>query len=363
MKKVFLTLVATMLTLFASAQVKYEVVCKELPGDLQTLYLFNMETRALVDSATVKGGEATLKGTVSETYLMATMTGKNLRRDIYRCFIADGTPIQMQADNIQAGSELNLRFGRYQSEATGFGVKQNQFMEDYRALYEQTQGNIPAEKMAEFEGRYEKMQAEISTWRSNILADNKDNLIPLTYLITDADGIGYEHVAEYLKEYKYADRPSLAPLKELLKKEECKMPGAKVVDFEMKDLKGETVKLTDWVGKGNYVLVDFWASWCGPCRQEMPIVKEAYAKYHPKGFEVVGVSLDRSQHAWEQGVRDLGITWPQMSDLKYWQSEGAALYNIRAIPATILFAPDGTVVKAGLRGEELVKKLAELYKE
>ena len=363
MIKYILTLVASMLTLLASAQVKYDVVCKELPGDLDTLYLFNMETREQVDFVSVKGGEASLKGIVSETSLMALCLGKNLRTDIHRCFIADGTPIQLQGDNIQAGSEQNLRFGRYQSEATSFGVKQSQFMNDYRTLYEQTQGQIPAEKMAEFEGRYEKMQAEISVWRDNILKDNKDNLIPLTYLLTDADGIGYERVAEYLKEYKYADRASLAPLKELLKKEECKMPGAKVVDFEMKDLKGETVKLTDWVGKGNYVLVDFWASWCGPCRQEMPTVKEAYAKYHPKGFEVVGVSLDRTQQAWEQGVRDLGITWPQMSDLKYWQCEAAALYNIRGIPATILFAPDGTVVKAGLRGEELIKKLAELYKE
>ena len=151
MKKVFLTLVATMLTLLASAQVKYEVVCKELPGDLDTLYLFNMETREPVDFVSVKGGEASMKGTVSETSLMALCLGNNLRRDIYRCFIADGTPIQMQADNIQAGSEQNLRFGRYQSEATGFGVKQNQFMEEYRKLYEQTQGNIPAEKMAEFD--------------------------------------------------------------------------------------------------------------------------------------------------------------------------------------------------------------------
>lgn len=363
MKKIILTIVASMLTLWASAQVKYEVECKDLPGDLQTLYLFDMETHLLWDSVSVKQGEAKLSGTVSETSLMALMQGKNPRRDIYVCFIADGVPVKLQADNIQSASEQNMRFGKYQSQSTGFGKQQNDFMTEYRALYEETQGKIPAEKMAEFEQRYEKIQNEISVWRENILKDNKDNLIPLTYLLTDADGIGYDRVAEYLKSYKYADRPSLAPLKEMLKKEECKMPGAKVIDFEMKDLKGETVRLTNWVGKGNYVLVDFWASWCGPCRQEMPTVKAAYEKYHPKGFEVVGVSLDRSQQAWEQGVRDLGITWPQMSDLKYWQCEAAALYNIRAIPATILFAPDGTVVQAGLRGEELVNKLAELYKE
>ena len=140
-----------------------------------------------------------------------------------------------------------------------------------------------------------------------------------------------------------------------------KAQGVMFKDVEMKNLAGETVRLSRWVGRGNYVLVDFWASWCGPCRMEMPNVKEAYAKFHPKGFEIVGISLDNKQEAWEKGVTDLGITWPQMSDLQGWKCVGASLYNIRSIPATILFAPDGTVVEAGLRGEALSQKLAEIY--
>ena len=101
--------------------------------------------------------------------------------------------------------------------------------------------------------------------------------------------------------------------------------GQKFTDFEMQTPEGKTVKLSDYVGKGKVVLVDFWASWCGPCRREMPNLVEAYAKYKNKNFEIVGVSLDQSADAWKEAIKKLNITWPQMSDLKYWNCEGAQL--------------------------------------
>ena len=138
--------------------------------------------------------------------------------------------------------------------------------------------------------------------------------------------------------------------------------GNKFTDFVMTDTKGEVKKLSDYVGKGKYVLIDFWASWCPPCRKEMPNLAAAYKQYKNKGFEIVGISLDSDKVAWEKGIKDLGITWPQLSDLKGWKNEGAALYGVNSIPHVVLTDKDGVIIAKNLRGKDLDKKLEELLK-
>lgn len=136
--------------------------------------------------------------------------------------------------------------------------------------------------------------------------------------------------------------------------------GKKFSDFTLKDPEGKEVSLSDYAGQGKYVLIDFWAAWCGPCRREMPYVVDAYDKYKSKGFEVVGVSFDETHEEWTQGIKDLNITWPQMSDLKYWESPVVDQYAIVGIPHTILLDREGTIIEKDLRGDELEVKLAEL---
>ena len=138
--------------------------------------------------------------------------------------------------------------------------------------------------------------------------------------------------------------------------------GQPFTDFTVETEDGKKVSLSDYVGKGNYVLVDFWASWCGPCRREMPNLVEAYAKYKNKNFEIVGVSLDQSADAWKEAIKKLNITWPQMSDLKYWNCEGAQLYAVSSIPHTVLIDGEGTILARGLHGDELQEKIAEAVK-
>ena len=138
--------------------------------------------------------------------------------------------------------------------------------------------------------------------------------------------------------------------------------GCKYVDIALPGIQGNIVRISDYVPKNKLTLVDFWASWCPPCRAEMPTVVKAYTEFHAKGFEVVGVSLDNNKDAWVKAIDQLKMPWPQMSDLKGWESEGAQKYNVRAIPANVLVDQKGNILAKDLRGDDLLQKVAELLK-
>ncbi|MGL1889286.1 MAG: TlpA family protein disulfide reductase [Reichenbachiella sp.] len=135
--------------------------------------------------------------------------------------------------------------------------------------------------------------------------------------------------------------------------------GSPAPEISLPDPNGNTIALSSF--KGSYVLVDFWAAWCRPCRQENPNVVRMYNAYHGKGFEILSVSLDRTKDAWVKAIEQDGLTWNHVSDLQYFNSEAAQTYQINAIPATYLIGPDGNIVAKNLRGAALEAKLKEIF--
>ena len=195
---------------------------------------------------------------------------------------------------------------------------------------------------------------------NGLLKSNKQSPVSTLFLIQTTNFVPYikEHLADM---YALLDgQAKKGPFAELIEKAIQSAGlgnvGTVLPEFKQNDVNGKLVSLSSLRGK--YVLIDFWASWCGPCRAENPNVVKAYNAYKAKGFTVLGVSLDQDKAKWLEAIKKDGLTWTQVSDLKYWNNEVAVKFGIQSIPANFLIDPKGVVIGKDLRGEDLEKILA-----
>lgn len=255
----------------------------------------------------------------------------------------------------------------YQPLMDAFDKQGEKIMQEYKALQEKDpKGELPESKAKAkiLSDRLDSLGAEQLRLVKEIIRDNQDNELPAKYISNAMYDFSYEELKAALNpKAAYYNNPELSKAKMLLAGYEKRKPGIQFHELEMQDPNDQPVKLSQWVGKGNYVLVDFWASWCGPCRREMPYVIAVYEQYKDKGFNVVGVSFDQKKSAWTAAIQQMGMKWPQMSDIKGWKCAAAEAYGVSSIPSNVLVDPTGKIIAMDLRGEALAKKLKELYGE
>lgn len=223
--------------------------------------------------------------------------------------------------------------------------------------------NKDEKKMAELQQQYMQIVKQYSDQIATLLVQNSPslaviNLLQSNTLDRDQYFSTYVTVAEKLKKEwpAYSQSKNFVQYVDKLKTTAVGQPAPEIA---LPNPEGSVVKLSSM--KGKYVLVDFWAKWCGPCRQENPNVVRVYNKYKDKGFTVFGVSLDRSKEDWLKAIKDDNLTWTHVSDLKFWQSEAAKTYGITAIPFSLLLDPNGVIIAKNLRGPALENKLAEIF--
>ena len=318
----------------------------KVEGDLKGLsgevYL-NVDGQ-MMDTATVENGKFVFKGKMDRPSVAILM---NDQGPITSFFLENSRIVltgEMDSQQIKAtGTPSNDRYGQIREQLMSR-------VERYMAAVSE-----------------DEKQAAMASFDSLLWASidaNLDNILGVALLYQAAQGDDPDRVVALIGEFseEMQNHPMMEEARRIASVARKTAIGQAYMEIQLPDAEGKTVALSSLVGQGRYVLLDFWASWCGPCREEFPYLVEAYKKYRGKGFGIYGVSLDQDREEWLKAMDRYGLDWTNVMAADASQSTAAQDYGINSIPANFLIAPDGKIVARDLRGEDVAKKLEELLK-
>ena len=311
-----------------------------------------------VDSVMSKNGSFDFEGTIDapEVYYLQFKTDNK-----YQSFFLESGSIAISGNPEKpeiTGSENQTIYDQFNDSLASF----DQLMRDISMQYREAQMTGNVDIITQLETQFDAVETQVNQYMVDFVKKNPAKAVAPYVVITNS----YNFTLEQLNELRAALDPALqnnkyvTALDETISKQEKVAIGKPAPLFSQADTSGNVVSLNSFQGK--YLLIDFWASWCKPCRGENPNVLSAYLKFHDKNFDILGVSLDRSKDLWLQAIQEDSLIWNHVSDLKYWENEASQLYAVNSIPANFLIDPQGVIIAKDLRGEDLHTKLAELLK-
>ena len=361
MKKVMFIAALMMAVLPTEAQqVKYSIngISKD---NGKTVSLIDRKTNQTVNTATVVDGKFTMSCNAEKDAFMAIGIKETPLATI---FFNDGTPMTINLnDSTLKGSPQTERLTRYDIDINApyanYMIKIQSMSEEERKA-----------KEVELAGGLMIAMMKMMTGVEKVFKEERETLIPVAFISEYQQMFGQQKLDSVLATKPvWASHPIVKSLvdhaaqQKALEEKKLAFIGKQFIDLEEADPNGKMHKLSEYVGKGKWVLVDFWASWCGPCKAEMPNVVAAYEKYHNKGFDIVGLSFDNKKEPWVKDIENLKMPWIHLSDLKGWNTLASEVYGVNSIPDNLLIDPQGKIVDRGLRAEKLHAKLKEIFGE
>lgn len=341
-----------------------------LDGEYVYLYEYGIPQALPMDSVTVEKGMFLMKGEQSEPQLCILTFSDDVTRTVNKApgeedifttvFVLENGNLKATLDSTSSvtGTPENNDLKAHKESIKKLNGQKSELIKKSRNFKD-----LGEEDKAEIKKLYDVYIKQRLELAKNYIESHLHKLSG-GYIFgqyVDFMGGDIQHKTLQKADSTFKSAPGIAKICKKLNTHQKVCAGNKFTDFSMKSADGTTKKLSEFAGNGkDYVLVDFWASWCPPCRKDMPELVALYKMYNNKGLEIVGVSLDENQASWMKGIKDMDMTWPQLSDLKGWNNEAALLYGIKSIPQTMLIAPDGTIVAWGLSGDALKDKLKEL---
>ncbi len=379
MKKILFALLA-IVSINASAQKQFTIsgdVSKIKEPIVQVFLSYRANGVSTEDSVEVKNGKYVFKGTVVDpviAYLRAeyktdtsttSVRGFSFERDMTTLFIENSAIAVANVDSfgnaIVKGSKTHAEYFKLKVSNKDINDKMQSLNNEYGALYEKKD----EEGMKKLEAEFEKLDAEMKVRNKQYLQKNTNSVIAL-YIFNQYAGydINTDDAEPIFLALSESIRNSAGgkEIKEKIETAKKTGIGRMAIDFTQNDTLGNPVTLSSFRGK--YLLLDFWASWCGPCRAENPNVVAAFNQYNSKGFDVLSVSLDQpnGKEKWLKAIHDDKLTWTHVSDLKFWNNQVSVMYGIQAIPQNFLIDPQGKIIGKNLRAEALNQKLQEIFK-